>query len=110
MQFVTIGEGKKFISALVVPNFVILDEYCRKNDISYTSREELIRDPRIIKLYEEIIGKRTESLGQVEKIKRFTLLTNELTQEGGELTPTMKLKRKTINQKYKDHIERMYEE
>ncbi|HOK02168.1 MAG TPA: long-chain fatty acid--CoA ligase [Spirochaetota bacterium] len=109
-QFVTIGEGRKFISALVVPNFVILEEYCQKNNIPFTSREEVIKNPQIIKLYEDIIEKRTESLGQVEKIKKFTLLTSELTQEGGELTPTMKLKRKFINQKYKDIIDKMYEE
>ncbi|HON15344.1 MAG TPA: long-chain fatty acid--CoA ligase [Spirochaetota bacterium] len=109
-QFVTIGEGRKFISALVVPNFVILEEYCQKNNIPFTSREEVIKSPQIIKLYEDIIEKRTESLGQVEKIKKFTLLTSELTQEGGELTPTMKLKRKFINQKYKDIIDKMYEE
>ncbi len=106
----TIGEGRKFISALVVPNFIILDEYCQKNGITYTSKEELIQNPQIISFYEDIISRRTESLGQVEKIKRFTLLTNELTQEGGELTPTMKLKRKAINEKYKLKIEKMYEE
>ncbi len=109
-QFVTIGEGKKFISALVVPNFVILDEYCQKNGITYTSKEELVQNPKIIKLYEEIIARRTESLGRVEQIKKITLLTSELTQEGGELTPTMKLKRKSINDKYKLQIEKMYEE
>ena len=106
----TIWERRKFISALVVPNFVILEEYCQKNNIPFTSREEVIKNPQIIKLYEDIIEKRTESLGQVEKIKKFTLLTSELTQEGGELTPTMKLKRKFINQKYKDIIDKMYEE
>lgn len=109
-QFVTIGEGRKFISALVVPNFVILDEYCQKNGISYASKEELVQNPLIIKFYENIIAKRTESLGRVEQIKKFTLLTNELTQESGELTPTMKLKRKFINEKYKLQIEKMYEE
>ncbi len=109
-QFVTIGEGKKYISALVVPNFIILEEYCRKNGITYSSRDELAAKPEIHKLYEEIIAKRTESLGQVEKIKKFTLLTGELTQEGGELTPTMKLKRKEIGQKYMTQIDSMYKE
>lgn len=109
-QFVTIGEGRKFISALIVPNFILLEEYCQKNNISFNSREELISKPEIIKLYEEIIEKRTEVLGRVEKIKKFTLLTHELTQEGGELTPTMKLKRKKINEKYRDIIDKMYKE
>lgn len=108
-QFVTIGEGKKFISALVVPNFIILEDYCKKNNISYSSKEEIVKNPDIIKHYEKIIEFRTESLGQVEKIKKFTLLTEELTQEGGELTPTMKLKRKAIETKYKDQIDKMYQ-
>ncbi len=109
-QFVTIGEGKKFISALVVPNFAILEDFCKKNNIAYSSKEELVNNPVIIKHYAEIIEARTESLGQVEKIKKFTLLTEELTQEGGELTPTMKLKRNDIGAKYKDQIDKMYQE
>jgi long-chain acyl-CoA synthetase len=107
-QFVTIGEGLKFISALVVPNFILLDEYCHKNGITYNSREELIKKPEIIKLYEGIIEKRTMALGQVEKIKKFTLLTKELTQEDGELTPTLKVKRKAIAEKYSRQIDEMY--
>nr|HPQ54775.1 AMP-binding protein [Spirochaetota bacterium] len=109
-QFVTIGEGRKFISALVVPNFEILGEYCKNNGIEFTSREELVQKPEIIKLYEEKIAERTSSLGRVEQIKKFALLTGELTQEGGELTPTMKLKRKQISEKYKEQIEKMYAE
>jgi long-chain acyl-CoA synthetase len=109
-QFVTIGEGRKYISALIVPNFIILDDYCKKNGITYSSKEELVKNPQIIKLYEEIVARRTESLGRVEQIKKFTLLTSELTQEGGELTPTMKLKRKAIGQKYSLQIDSMYEE
>ncbi len=108
-QFVTIGEGRKYISALVVPNFVMLEDYCKKNGISFGTREELVRNKDIVTLYQGIIANRTESLGRVEQIKSFTLLTQELTQEGGELTPTMKLKRKQINEKYRDRIENMYE-
>jgi len=109
-QFVAIGEGKKFISALVVPNFEILDEYCKKNKIEYSSKEELVKKAEIVELYEKVINKKTSSLGRVEQVKNFILLTEEMTQEGGELTPTMKLKRKYINEKYKDQIEQMYEE
>jgi len=107
-QFVAIGEGRKFISALVVPNFDILDQYCKNNGITYKSKDDLIRKKEILDLYRERIDARTQSLGRVEQIKKFTLITNELTQEGGELTPTMKLKRKVITEKYKNDIERMY--
>jgi len=108
-QFVCIGEGKKFLSALVVPNFVMLEDYCNKNNIEYTSPEQIIKNPAVYSFYERLIAEKTESLGQVEKIKRFVLLPQELTQEAGELTPTLKLKRKFIDQKYKSLIDKLYE-
>lgn len=108
-QFVVIGEKQKYITALIVPNFIILEDYCEKNNIKFTSHEDLIKNPEIIKLYEDIIAKHNETLGRVEQIKKFTLLVNELTQESGELTPTMKLKRKQINEKYSKEIEAMYQ-
>lgn len=109
-QFVCIGEGRKFLSALVVPNFIILEDYCRKNNIEYTSPEQIIKNPAIYKLYEGLIEAKTQSLGQVEKIKKFILLPEELTQEAGEMTPTLKLKRKFIDQKYRDLIDELYAE
>lgn len=109
-QFVCIGEGRKFISALVVPNFVLLEDYCRKNHIEYTSPEQISKDPAIYKFYDKLIRAKTKSLGQVETIKKFVLLPQELSQEAGELTPTLKLKRKFIDQKYKVLIDALYEE
>jgi long-chain acyl-CoA synthetase len=109
-QFVCIGEGRKFLSALVVPNFVMLEDYCKKNNIEYTSPEEIIKNPAVYKFYEGLIEEKTKTLGQVEKIKKFVLLPQELTQEAGELTPTLKLKRKFIDQKYKPLIDKLYEE
>lgn len=107
-QFVAIGEGRKFISALVVPNFVLLEDYCRKNNIDFVSPEEVIKKPEIYRFYETLIEEKTRSLGQVERIKKFVLLPGELTQEAGELTPTLKLKRKFVDQKYKVQIDRLY--
>ena len=109
-QFVCIGEGRKFLSALVVPNFVLLEDYCRKNNIEYASPEQIIQNPDNYKFYEGLIAEKTKSLGQVEKIRKFVLLPHELTQEAGELTPTLKLKRKFIDQKYKPLIDKLYEE
>ncbi len=109
-QFVAIGEGRKFLSAIVVPNFILLEDYCRKNNIEYNSPEDIIKNPEIYKFYENLIKAKTGSLGQVEKIKKFILLPEELTQEAGELTPTMKLKRRFIDKKYKALLDRLYEE
>ena len=109
-QFIAIGEGRKFISALVVPNFVLLEDYCKKNGIEYVSPEQAVKSPEIYKFYEELIENKTKSLGQVEKIKKFILLLNEFTQEAGELTPTLKLKRKFVDQKYKPLIDKLYKD
>lgn len=109
-QFIAIGEGRKFISGLVVPNFVLLEDYCKKNGIEYVSPEQIITKPEIYKFYEKLIEEKTKSLGQVEKIKKFILLPRELSQEAGELTPTLKLKRKFIDRKYKDQIDKLYGE
>lgn len=109
-QVAAIGDGMKYVSALIVPSFEQLELYCKKNNIPFVSREEVIRRPEIIKLYRDRIDARTESLGQVEKVKRFTLLSQEFSQETGELTPTLKIKRKAISTKYRDAIDSMYTE
>ncbi len=109
-QFIAIGEGRKFISALVVPNFVLLEDYCKKNGIEYGSPEQVVKNPDIYSFYENLIEQKTRSLGQVEKVKKFILLPKELTQDAGELTPTLKLKRKFIDQKYKLLIDKLYKD
>ena len=104
-----IGDGRKYISAIVVPSFEVLEEYCRNKGIEFSSREELIRKPEIISFYRERIDRATASLGQVEQIRKFSLLSTPFSQEEGEITPTMKIRRKVINEKYSDVIETMYE-
>lgn len=107
-QIAVIGEKRKYLSALIVPAFEVLTEYARANDIPFNSRQELVERPEIRELYAGRIEECTRDLGQVEKIKNFTLLTKEFTQEDGEITPTFKIKRKVIDEKYKDLIDRMY--
>lgn len=109
-QVVVVGDGRKYISALIVPNFEMLGEYAKSKGIQYSSRQELIANPAIIEFYNNKIEKLTESLGQVEKIKKFTLMPQEFTQERGEITPTMKIRRKVIQQRYSDLIDRMYQD
>jgi long-chain acyl-CoA synthetase len=109
-QAAAIGDGLKYVSALVVPNFIQLEAYCEKNGITFSSREELIKKPEIIQLYRDRINARTAALGQVEQVKKFTLLANEFAQETGELTPTFKLKRKVVSTKFKDVIDSMYKD
>ena len=105
-----VGDGRKFISALIVPSFEMLKELCEKRNIPFTTPEEVIKNSEIIEFYRQRIEERTESLGQVEKIKKFTLLPKEFSQEEGEITPTMKVRRRVISSKYKNEIDAMYAE
>ncbi|HOP28043.1 MAG TPA: long-chain fatty acid--CoA ligase [Spirochaetota bacterium] len=105
-----VGDGRKYITALVVPSFENLEDWAKKNGVPFSSREDLIKDPKVIAYYRQIIDKRQKDLGQVEQIKRFTLLAKEFSQETGEITPTMKVKRKVVQEKYKELIDAMYVE
>lgn len=105
-----IGEGRNYITALIVPSFAALEEYARQNNISFSSREDLVSKPGIRALYKKIIDDRQKDWGRVEQIKKFTLLPKEFSQEAGEVTPTMKVKRKFVEKKYADIIEAMYAE
>jgi long-chain acyl-CoA synthetase len=108
-QVSIIGDLRPYVTALIVPAFDPLEEYAKKNNIVFTSREELIEHPEIVQFYEKRIRENTKDLSRYETIQRFRLLPRPFTQEGGEMTPTMKLKRKAINQNYRDVIEKMYE-
>ncbi len=109
-QAVAVGEGRKYVSALIVPAYKLLEQYARKNGIAFSSREDLAKNPAIVKMYETRVAARTTTLGRVEQIKKIRLLTAELTQETGELTPTLKIKRKFVGEKYASIIEEMYRE
>lgn len=105
-----VGDGRKYVSALIVPSFENLEAWATDEGISFANRKDLIDNPKVIEFYQNIIDKRQKSLSQVEKIKKFTLLENEFSQETGEITPTMKVKRKVVQEKYKDLIDAMYVE
>ena len=108
-QSVVVGNGRKYISALIVPAFDQLEKYAQDHTIPFTSQEDLIKQPEIVDFYRERIDHQTSSLGQVEKIKRFTLISHEFTQDAREITPTQKIRRKVIDTNYTDFIEAMYE-
>ena len=109
-QVVLIGAERKFPAALIVPVWEQLESYCKLKGIEVKSRSELCRHPRIIDLLQRQIDALTPNLAKYERIKKVALLENEFTQEGGELTPTLKVKRRVIDQKYRDVIERLYAE
>ena len=109
-QVVVIGNGRKFPAALIVPDWEQLESYAKLKGLSLHTHQEFCRDPRIIDLFERQVAARTQNLAQFEKIKRIALLDHELTVEGGELTPTLKVKRRVVDEKYGDVIDRIYAE
>jgi long-chain acyl-CoA synthetase len=109
-QVVLIGSERKFPAALIVPVWEQLESYCKLKGIEIKSRRELCHHPRIIDLIQRQIDGLTTNLAKYERIKKVALLENEFTIEGGELTPTLKVKRRVIDEKYRDVIEKIYEE
>jgi long-chain acyl-CoA synthetase len=108
-EVVMIGDRRNFPSALVVPNFETLEKWAQTKGVSFASRQELVEKPEVVALYDQTIRDLTPHLAQFERIKKVALLTREFTLEAGELTPTLKVKRRVIEQKYKDVIDRIYD-
>src|SRR6056297_114049 len=109
-QVMVIGEQKKFVSALIVPSFEALEEYAQNRNIAYSSRADLVQHPEIIELYRQRINERSKDLAGYEKVKEFTLLPDEFSVDRNEITPTMKIKRKNVAERYNDAINNMYGE
>ncbi len=109
-QVVLIGNGRKFPAALIVPDWESIESYAQLKGIKWQTHAELCIHPRIIDLFERQIAALTPNLAQYERIKKLALLEHELTIERGELTPTLKIKRRVIDEKYRDVIDRLYEE
>jgi long-chain acyl-CoA synthetase len=108
-EIVMIGNKRNFPSALIVPNFDNLRKWAGAHGVNASSADELVGDPRVIALYDETVKGLTKDLAQFERIKKIALLPHEFTLEAGELTPTLKVKRRVVEQKYKDVIDRLYE-
>lgn len=107
-QVIVIGASQKFVSALIVPSFANLKDWSSKNGITAGTNEALIKEPKVIDFYKEIVEGFNAGFNHVEQIKKFELLPREWTVESGEVTPKLSLKRKVIMEKYKDAIERIY--
>jgi long-chain acyl-CoA synthetase len=107
-QVAVLGDKRNYVSALVVPSFPALEQHARENGVPFASREELVRRPEIGAFYERRIQAINEHLSGYEQIKRFTLMPSEFTQDGGELTPTLKVKRRFVEKKYRAAIDAMY--
>jgi len=106
---VMIGNRRNFASALVVPAFEALEAWAKGRGLVTAGREALVRRPEVVTHYMVLIEQMTGDLAQFEKIKKITLLPREFTQESGELTPTLKVKRRVVEERYRPIIDAMYE-
>ncbi len=109
-QIAVIADDRKFVSALIVPAYTLLEEYAREQGIAFKGREDLCTNEKIIKMLTERINTLQQGLAGYEQVKRFTLLTEPFTMENGELTNTLKTRRPVIIKNYAEVIEKMYEE
>ena len=105
---VLIGDRQKFLSALIVPNFEKLEGWAMGANVSYRTRQDLVADPKVLSLFKQAIEILNGDEPHERQIRAFRLLTEDFSIEGGELTPTLKVKRRVIVSKYRDVIEEMY--
>ena len=109
-QLAIIADQRKFVSALIIPVYSLLEEYAREHNIPFSSREDLCQNEQIHKMLQERIDTLQQQLAHYEQVKRFTLLPHHFSLERGELTNTLKIKRRVLNENYKPEIDKMYEE
>ena len=107
-QAVAIGNERKYVSMLIVPDYTALEPIAKNKGINYTTRAELIQHPEIIALYEGMVNTRNQGLARYEQIKRITLLEKPFTMEQGHLTNTLKIKRKVVYELFAKEIDAMY--
>jgi long-chain acyl-CoA synthetase len=109
-EAVLLGDRQKYAAALIVPEFNALERRLKDLGLPPGSREELVKRADVIKLYDEIVDALNRELSQFERIKKFTLLPAEFSVESGELTPTLKVKRKVVEERWREVIKELYEE
>jgi long-chain acyl-CoA synthetase len=107
-QVIVVGENKNYPAALIVPSLQGLKDWCKHKDIPYTSDEEMLKKPEILDKFQKDIDELNKYFGKWEQVKKFKVLNAQWGVDTGELTPTMKLKRKVIHQKFAKEIEELY--
>jgi long-chain acyl-CoA synthetase len=108
-QVAVIADERKYVSALVIPEYRLIEDYARNNGIAFTSREDLCKNPKIYDMLMERIETLQQQLANYEKVKKITLLPHHFSMEKGELTNTLKIKRAVLNKNYAAEIAKMYE-
>ena len=107
-QIVVVGENQKFAAALIHPDFAFLKDWCKRHNIPFTTNEEMILNEEVKKRYDKEVKKLNEGLGEVERVKKYQLIADEWTIGNGILTPTLKVKRKVVMQRYGEQIDKLF--
>ena len=107
-QIVVVGENQKFAAALIHPDFAFLKDWCKAHNIPYTTNDEMIQNEEVKKRYDKEVKKLNEGLGEVERVKKYQLIADEWTIGNGMLTPTLKVKRKVVMQRYGEQIDKLF--
>ncbi len=107
-QIMVVGESQRFVSALIVPSFMNLRDWAKENGLSVIDNRQIVDNAKIKELINAEVERLNKDFGKWEQIKKFILLSDEWTIEGGELTPTLKLKRKAVLERNKSHVSEMY--
>ncbi|MFT3937027.1 MAG: long-chain fatty acid--CoA ligase [Chitinophagaceae bacterium] len=107
-QAMVVGSEKKFVGALIVPAFPYLKDWCRQQNITFTTNEEMVHNPAVIAMFKELVESFNKFFNHVEQVKKFQLLPHEWSIDTGEMTPKMSIKRKVVMEKYRDAIEQIY--
>jgi long-chain acyl-CoA synthetase len=107
-QVMVVGPEKKFVGALIVPSFTTLKKWCSGNGVSFTSNEAVIKEPKVLALFQSEVERCNQNLNHIEQVKKFELLPQEWTVDKGEMTPKLSMKRKVIAEHYAAAIDRIY--
>jgi len=105
---VVVGDRRKFACVLISPNFALLEEWARANAVSFSSRTDLVANAKVQSLYEQLVEGANEKLARFEKLKRVVVVPDEFTADNGALTPTMKLRRRVVEERYRRQIDELY--
>jgi long-chain acyl-CoA synthetase len=105
---VILGDKRKFAFVIISPNFTVLEDWARTNDIAFSSRAELVGNPKVQALYDGVVDEVNQKLARFEKLKRVLLVADEFSPDNGALTPTMKLRRRVIEERYRSQIDELY--
>ena len=107
-EAVVVGDARKFPAVLIAPNFTLLEDWARTHDVQFTTRKELVSHPKVCALYEDIVEDLNCGLARFEQLKKVLVLAEEFSSANGTLTASMKLRRRAVQERYRDQIDEMY--